>query len=146
MFPRHVEGLNILIVTHHSNDHRAYNFIVSRHRVVATLQYKLENDPYYNNAHIDNNALASLKTFPIDVSSSLRYYNTIDLIAHLSPETPLDPTKYSSNPYPHHRSSFIPTIPNINKTIQEIRQYLHAYNHHSNTTIEWKPIGLSPIN
>ena len=37
MLPQHVENLDILIVTCHSNDHTAYDFIVSRHCVLVAL-------------------------------------------------------------------------------------------------------------
>ena len=70
MLSRRVEHLDILIVTRHSNDHKAYDFIVSRHRVLAALEYNLANDPYYKNVRIDTNALASLPAIPADVSSS----------------------------------------------------------------------------
>ena len=47
MLPRRIEDLDILIFTRHSNDHQAYDCIVSKHRVLSALEYKLTNDPYY---------------------------------------------------------------------------------------------------
>jgi len=73
MLPRRVENLDILIITCHNNYHKAYDLIFSRHCVLAALEYKLANDPYYKNVRIDNNALASLPAVPIDVSSSLHH-------------------------------------------------------------------------
>ena len=138
--------MDILIVTHHSNDHKAYDFIVSRHRILAALEYKLANDPYYKNVRIDNNALASLPAIPTNVSSSLHYSNTTETTVHLSLEPPHELTEDSADPSVNQTSSFVPIIPNTNIETQEIRHYLHAYNHHFDTTIEWPPIGLSPIN
>ena len=142
----HVEDLDVLIVTCYSNDHHAYDCIFSRHHVLPALEYKLANDPYYKNAHIDNNALASLLAIPTNISSSLSHSNTTETTVHLSPEPSLEPTEDYVNPSLHQTSSFRPIIPNGNAKIQDIRHYLHAYNHHYDTTIEWPPIGLSPIN
>ena len=146
MLPRRVENLDILIVTRHSNDHKAYDFIVSRHRVLAALEYKLANDPYYKNVRIDSNALASLPAIPTDVSSSLRHSNTTEITVHLSLEPPPGLTEDSADPSVNQTSSFVPIIPNTNTEIQEIHHYLHAYNHQSDTTIEWPTISLSPVN
>jgi len=98
------------------------------------------------NSCIDNNALSSLPELPTDISSSLHHSNTTDPTSQLSIETPISLTEDSIDQYPHHTSSFIPTIPNRNIEIQEIRHYLQSYNHHSATTIQWPPISLSPIN
>jgi len=146
MSPRRVENLDILIVTRHSNDHKAYDLIVSRHRVLAALEYKLENDPYYKNDRIDNNALASLPAIPTNVSSSLHHSNTTETTIHLSLEPPYELTKDSANPSVNQTSSVVPIIPNTNTKIQEIHHYLHDYNHQYETTIEGPTIGLSPTN
>ena len=138
--------MDILIVTRHSNDHKAYDFIVSRHHVLAASKYKLANDLYYKNVCIDNNALASLPAIPTDVSSSLHHSNTTETTVHLSLEPPHELTEDSANPSVNQTSPFVPIIPNKNTEIQEICHYLHAYNHQSETTIEWPKIGLSPIN
>ena len=47
MLPRRVEDLDILIVTRQSNDRQDYECIVSRHRVLITLEYKLRNDDFF---------------------------------------------------------------------------------------------------
>jgi len=138
--------LDILVVTPHSNDHKAYDFIVSRHHILAALEYKLANDPYYKNVCIDTNALASLPAIPTDVPSSLHHSNTTETIVHLSLEQPHELTEDSTDPSVNQTSSFVPIIPNTNTEIQEICHYLHAYNHQSDTTIEWPTIGLSPVN
>ena len=46
-FPRHVQDLDILVVTHHTFTQKKYDCIVSRSRVIVALQYKLEHDPYH---------------------------------------------------------------------------------------------------
>ena len=120
IFPRRVEHLDILIVTHHSNDHKAYDFNVSRHRSLTALEYKLENDPYYKNVRIDTNALASLPTIPTDVSSSLHHSNTSETVVRLPLEPPNELTEDFTDPLVDQTSSFIPIIPNTNTEIQEI--------------------------
>jgi len=101
---------------------------------------------YDKNARIDNNALASVPAIPTDVSSSLCHSNNIETTVHLSPKPPLAPIEDSANPSLHQMSSLINIIPNTNTKIKEIHDYLHAYNHHFDTTIEWPLIGLSLIN
>ena len=135
MLPWCVEHLDILIVTRHSNDHKAYDFIVSRHHVLAALEYKLANDPYYKNVRIDTNALASLPAIPTDISSSLHHSNTAKTAVPLPLEPPHELTEDFTNPSVDQTSSFVPIIPNTNTEIQEIRHYLHAYNHQSDATI-----------
>jgi len=146
MLPRRVEHLDILIVMRHSNDHKAYDFIFSRHRVLAALGYKLANDPYYKNVRIDTNALASLPAIPTDVSSSLHHSNTTETAVRLPLEPPHELTEDFADPSVDQTSSFVPIIPNTNTEIQEIHHYLHSYNHQSDTRIEWLTIGLLPIN
>lgn len=129
MLPRCVEHLDILIVTCHSNDHKAYDFIFYRHHILNALEYKLENDPYYKNVCIDTNSLASLPAFPTDVSSSLHHSNTIETTIRLPLEPPHELTEDFTDPSVDQTSSFVPIIPNTNTEIQEICHYLHAYNH-----------------
>ena len=45
--PRMISEIDILIVKRQSSNKETYECFVSRSRVMAALEYKLSNDPYY---------------------------------------------------------------------------------------------------
>ena len=55
--PRHVQDLDMLVVTHRTFTQKNYDCIASGSHVLVALQYKLEHGPYYQDVCIDNSAL-----------------------------------------------------------------------------------------
>ena len=49
--------LDILVVRKFNAANKPYEFIVSRSNVLAVLEFKISNDPYYKDVHLDLQAL-----------------------------------------------------------------------------------------
>ena len=74
--PRLLADLDILVVRKFNAANKPYEFIVSRSNVLAALEFKISNDPYYKDVHLDLQALHALPLEPTDVSSLLHHATT----------------------------------------------------------------------
>ena len=70
-----VSELDILIVWKCSSTNKPYELFVSRTHVLAALQLKMENDPYYKDVQINPIALASLPLVSADISPLILHLN-----------------------------------------------------------------------
>ena len=142
--PHLLTDLDILVVRKFNAANKPYEFIVSRSNVLAALEFKISNDPYYKDVHLDLQALHALPLEPTDVSSLLHHATTP------SPELQLpSPTTDDATPSMHSQietSSFVFALPNSRTETEEIRRFASGTPAAPSTSIDWPPIGLSPIN
>ena len=65
--PHLVLELDITIVCKCNSTNNPYELFVSRTHVLTSLQFKMENDPYYKDVHVNPIALASLPLISADI-------------------------------------------------------------------------------
>ena len=69
--PNHVGDLDMLIVNKKSIGQQQYNFYVSRTQVSEVLRFKIQNDLYYKDVEIDEDALEALPITSTNISDLL---------------------------------------------------------------------------
>ena len=74
--PHHVQDLDILVVSHRNFDQKKYNCIVNMFHVLASLEYKLDKDPYYMDVPIYHIALLAL---PLPLPMYSLYFTILTL-------------------------------------------------------------------
>lgn len=117
-FPHLISDLEILVVTKHGSNQKAYELFISIAYVVATLDYKIVHDPHYNDVHIDQVVVTALPSHPMDVSSLIHHITSsspnpkFDL-ASFNHELPTPPTTTDLQP-----SSFVSIVQNSHTKIE----------------------------
>lgn len=144
--PRMISDLDILIVKRQNPSEKAYEFFVCKSRVLAALEYKTKNDPYYCDVQFNSSAISALPDHPTDISSLLRNVTTSSFEPH---QTNIDST-YDTDvmlpPLEIQPSSFVPILPNSNTELEHICNYLHLTQSNSTSSIDWPPISLTAMN
>ena len=116
--------LDIIVVCKCNATNKPYEFIVSRSNVLATLEFKMSNDPYYKDVQISLSGLNVLPLQPTDVSPLLRHATTSGLGAHIPSSLDDDaPPSLSASLNPQ-TSSFIYAPPNSQTESKEIRCFV----------------------
>ena len=104
------------------------------------------NDLYYKDVHLDLQALHALPLEPTDVSSLLHHATTLGPDLQLPSPTTDDATPSMPIPTSIETSSFVFSLPDSHTETEEIRQFASTTPTTPSTSIDWPPIGLSPIN
>ena len=107
------------------------------------LHYKIQMDKYYRDVEIDPESPVCLLEQPTNVSSKLRYIK-FDIAD--SEEIDADIDRFRIHRLETHPSSFIARMPNAQREIEEIHNFVNKESSLSYLEIEWLQIGLSPIN
>ena len=144
--PRMLSELDILVVNKPTSTHKSYAFFVSRSRVMAALEYKLANDPYFKDVQINPSAVAALPLHPTDVSPLLRHVAGTSHATTLPHENADLSNTCLLDPSTLHPSSFVATLPNSNTELDAIHAYLETPHSNPTCTLQWPTVGLSPIN
>jgi hypothetical protein len=58
----------MIVVQEKGQQGSSYDFTIRKQRVMDALLYKIQNDPYYHDVQVDNNALDELPEIATDVS------------------------------------------------------------------------------
>ena len=82
--PHLISELGILIVGKCNSTNNPYELFVSRTDVLAALQYKMTNDPYYKDVQVNPVALASLPLISTDTSPWISHVNNNATLSHVS--------------------------------------------------------------
>ena len=106
----------------------------------------MANDPYYKDVQVNPIALASLPLISTDISPLIPHANSNDTLSHQQSLSCTVQPPNSFEPYEIESSSFIPTQTNARTEVEEIRQLLHIPNIALPPSIDFPPIGISPIN
>ena len=144
--PRFLADMDILVVCKFNAANKPYGFIVSHSNVLATLEFKISNALYYKDVHLDLQALHALPLEPIDVSSLLHHATTPGSDVQLPSPTTDDATPSMPIPTSIETSSFVFALPDSRTETEEIRRFASTTPTTPSTSIDWPPIGLSPIN
>ena len=115
--PYRIEDLDILIVRREGPPSKHYDFIVSMSLVMDALHYKIRMEKYYRDVEVDPESVICLPDHPTDVSSKLRYINS-DIAD--SEEIDADIDRFGTHP-----SSFTARMPNAQREIEEIRNFVN---------------------
>ena len=81
-----------------------------------------------------------------EISPMILHVNSNDTLSHQQSLSSIVELPNSFQPYEIESSSFISTQPNARTEVEEIRQLLHIPNTLIAPSIDWPPIGISPIN
>ena len=119
---------------------------ISCSNVLAALEFKISNDPYYKDVHLDLQALHALPLEPTDVSSLLHHATTPGPDLQLPSPTTDDATPSMPIPTSIETSSFVFALPDSRTETEEIRRFASTTPTTPSTSIDLPPIGLSPIN
>ena len=90
--PRLLVDLDILVVHKFNATNKPYEFIVSHSNALVALEFKISNDPYYKEVHLDLQALHDFPLEPTYVSSLLHHATTPGSDLQLSSPTTNDAT------------------------------------------------------
>ena len=144
--PRLISDLDILVVNKCNHTKKPYGFFVSRTHVLASLEYKMSNDPYDKNVRVNPITSSSLSLESTYISPLLLRVNPHDtpFYEHNSPSIVQLPN--SLEPHELQSSSFISTRANSRTEVEEIRRFLHIPYGPLPPSINYPPIGISPIN
>lgn len=141
-----ISHLDILIVKRQNPSEKAYEFFVCKSRVLAALEYKTKNDPYYCDVQFNSSAISALPDHPTDISSLLHNVTTSSFEPH---QTNID-SSYDTDvmlpPLEIQPSSFVPILPNSSTELEHICNYLHLTHLNSTSSIDWPPIYLTTMN
>ena len=135
-----VSELDILVVRKCNSTNNPYEVFVSRTHVLATLQFKMENDPYYKDVQVNPIALASLPLISADISYLILHLNSNDALSHQQSLSYTDQQPDSFEPFEFESLSFISTQANARIEVEEIGQLLHIPNIPLPPSIDWSPI------
>ena len=91
---------------------------VSQTHVLAALQFKMKNDPYYKDVQFNPNALASLPLISTDISPLIPHLNRNDALSHHQGLSYTDQPLDSFEPYELESSSFISTQTNARTEVE----------------------------
>ena len=80
--PHLISELDILVIRKCNSTNNPYELFVSRTRVLASLQYKMENDPYYKDVQVNPIVLASFPLISTDISPLIPHVNSNDKLSH----------------------------------------------------------------
>ena len=80
--PHLISELDILVVCKCNSTNNPYELFDSRTRVLAALQYKMENDPYYKDVQVSPTALAYFPLISTDISPIIWHVNSKDTLSH----------------------------------------------------------------
>ena len=80
--PHLISELDILVVRKCNSTNNPYEVFVRCTRVLATLEYKMENDPYYKDVHVNLVALSSLPLVSTNISPWILHVNKNDTLSH----------------------------------------------------------------
>ena len=119
--PHLVSELDILIVRKCNSTNKPYELFVSRTHVLASLQFKMENDPYYKDVQVNPIELASLPLISAYISSLIPHLNRNDGLYHQQSLSCTNQPPYSFEPYELESSSFISTQTNARTEVEEIK-------------------------
>ena len=106
----------------------------------------MANYPYYKDVQINPIALASLPLISVDISPLIPHLNNNDTLSHLQSLSCTVKPPNLFEPYEIEYSSFISTENNARTKVEEIRHLLHIPNIPLPPSIDWPPVGFSPIN
>ena len=118
--PHLISELDILVVHKCNSTNNPYGLFVSRTRVLASLQYKMTNEPYYKDVQINPTALASFPLVSIDISPWILHVNSNDTLFHWQRLSSTVELPNSFQPYEIKSSSFISAQPNARTEVEEI--------------------------
>lgn len=144
--PRMLFDLDILIVKRKNPSEKANDFFVCKSRVLATLEYKIKNDPYYCDVQFNSFAISVLPDHPTDISSLLHYVTTSSYEPHQTTTNSTYDTEVMLPPLEIQPSSFVPVLANSCTELEHICNYLHLTHSNSTSSINWPPISLTAIN
>ena len=144
--PRLLPYLDILVVHKFNATNKLYEFIVIHSNALAALEFKISNDPYYKDVHLDLQALHAFPLEPTDVFSLLHHATTPGPGLQLPSPTTDDATPSMPIPTSIETSSFVFALPNSRTETEEIRCFASTSPTTLVTSIDWTPISLSPIN
>ena len=144
--PRHISDIDILVVKRHGTKGNCYACYVTKSHVVNALLYKMQHDKYYSDVQINHVSISSLPEACTNISSQLHSISTdngvsssIDSnISHLDNQTYIHPS--------HEVSSFAFRLPNAEREMEKIKDFVQTASTATPTTIDWPTIGSSPIN
>ena len=103
--------LDILVVCKFNATNKPYEFIVNYSNVLAVLEFKISNDPYYKDVHLDLQALHALPLEPTDVTSLLHHATTPRPDLQLPSPTTDDATPSMPIPTSIETLSFVFSLP-----------------------------------
>ena len=144
--PHLISELDIVVVRKWNPTNNPYELFVSCTRVLAALEYKMANDPYYKDVQVNLVALSSLPLVSTDISPWILHVNNNDTISHQQSLSSIVEPPNSFQPYEIESSSFISTQPNARTEVEENRHILHIPNIPLPPYIYCPPIWISPIN
>lgn len=128
--------LDILIVKRNDPFEKAYEFFVCKSRILATLEYKLPNDPYYKDVQLNRSTIYALPDQPTYISSLLHNVITSSFEPH---QTIIDST-YNPvvmlTPLDIQPFSFVPILPNFCTELEHICAYLHSTHPNSTSSVD----------
>ena len=121
--PRLLTDLDIFVVQKFNAANKPYEFIVTHSNVLAALEFKISNDPYYKDVHLDLQELHALPLEPTNVSSLLRHATTPG--PNLQIPSPANDDAITLFPYPTNTqtSSFIFSLLYPRTRTEEIRRF-----------------------
>ena len=105
--PHLVSELDILVVLKCNSTNKPYELFVIRTHVLASLQFKMANNPYYKDVQINPVALASLPLVSAKISPLILHLNSNDTSSHPQILSYTDQPPNSFEPYELQSSSFI---------------------------------------
>lgn len=109
--PCMLSDIDILFIAKSNPSHTTYAFFINRSQVLPSLQYKIANDPYDKDVHLNPFALFTFPELPTDVSPFLRHVNTTSSEPQENLPKLYDPSLLHPFPYDLHPSSFVSTLP-----------------------------------
>ena len=107
------------------------------------LHYKIWMEKYYRDVEVDPESVICLRDQPTDVSSKLHYINS-DIAKSDDIDVKID--MFGNHQLETHPSSFTARIPNAQREIEEIQNFVNKEYSLSDLQMEWPEIDLSPIN
>ena len=106
----------------------------------------MENDPYYKDVQVNLIAVSYFPLISTGISPLILHVNRNDTLSHQQILSYIVQLQNSFEPYELESSSFISTQTNSRTKVEEIRQFLHIPNIPLPPSIDWPPIGISPLN
>ena len=116
--PHLISELDILLVHKCNSTNNPYELFVSRTCVLAALQYKMANNPYYKDVKFNPIALDSLPLISIDISPMILHVNTNATLSHQQSLSSTVKPPNSFEPYELESSSFISTQTNARTEVE----------------------------
>ena len=134
ILPRQIEYLDILIVKREGSQFKHCYFTVCRSHVMNALHYKIQMENHYQYVEIDLELVGCLPNQPTNFFTKLCYINSRivdseDIDAYID--------RFGIYQLETHPSSFIARMPNAQKEIEELWNFVNKESNLSNLEMEW---------